>query len=67
LVARITGKKRRLTLDGSMLITMEETMLDSKHSKVRKLLGSDMAISNATMDRARENECEDDYVRVELV
>jgi len=50
---RRTRMKRRLTLDNAVLITMEETMLDVKHSKVRKILGAGMAISTTTMDRAR--------------
>jgi hypothetical protein len=33
-----------------MLITMEETQLDDKKSKVSELLGEGMAILSATMD-----------------
>jgi hypothetical protein len=66
-VVRRIGKKRRLTLDNVMLITMEETLLDDKKSKVSELLGACMAISSATMDKEREDEREYDSMRVELV
>jgi hypothetical protein len=66
-VVRRTGNKRRLTLDNAVLITMEETLLDAKQSKVSELLGAGMAISSATMDREREDEHEVDSMRVELV
>jgi hypothetical protein len=39
-----------------VLITMEETLLDAKQSKVSELLGEGMEISSATMDREREDE-----------
>jgi len=55
-VFKRTNKKRRLTLDIVVMITMEETMLDAKQSKVSELLGAGMAISNATINKAREDE-----------
>jgi hypothetical protein len=55
-VVKRTSKKRRLTLDSVVVITMKETMLDAKQSKVSELLGVGMAISSATIDREREDE-----------
>jgi hypothetical protein len=39
-IVRRTGKKRRLTLDNVVMITMEETLLDARQSKVSELLGA---------------------------
>jgi hypothetical protein len=49
-----------------MVITTEETLLDAKKDKVSELLGEGMAISHATIDRAKEDEREVDSMRREL-
>jgi hypothetical protein len=46
-----------------MILTFEETLLDSKKDKVSEFLGERMAISHATIDRAKENEREVDSMR----
>jgi hypothetical protein len=45
-------------LDNVVIVTTEETMFDAKKSKVSELLGIGMALSSATIDRAKENERE---------
>jgi hypothetical protein len=67
LIVKRTGKKRRITLDSVVMITMEETLLDAGQSRVSELLGESMAISSATIDREREDEREVDSMREELV
>jgi hypothetical protein len=45
-------KKRRLTMDSSILITTEENILSIKHTKTSELINTGMAITDATLDRA---------------
>jgi hypothetical protein len=52
---RIT-KKRRLTLDSSILITMEEKLFNTEHAKTLELISAGMAITDARLDRARRDE-----------
>jgi hypothetical protein len=66
-IVKRTGKKRRITLDSAVIITMEETLLDTGQSKVTELLGVSMPISSAIIDREREDEREVDSMRGELV
>jgi len=63
-VVRRSDKKRRLNLDSVVMITIEETLLDARKSNLNELLGVGMAISSATIDRAREWEAES--MRVEI-
>ena len=55
---RRTTKKRRLTLDSSILIIMEETLLNTKHTKTYELIDIGMVITDATLDRAKRDEKE---------
>jgi hypothetical protein len=52
-LVRRTSRKRKLTLDNTMVMTTEETLLDEKKDKVSELLGARVAISHATIDRAK--------------
>jgi hypothetical protein len=51
-----TTKKRRITLDRSILITTEEKMISTEHAKTSKLIGAGMAITDATLDREKRDE-----------
>jgi hypothetical protein len=53
---QITTKKRRITLDHSILITMEENFINTEHAKTSELIGAGMEISNATLDREKRDE-----------
>jgi hypothetical protein len=57
-IMRRTTKKRRLTLDSSILITTEEKLLNTEHTKTSELIGVGMAITDATLDRAKRDEKE---------
>jgi hypothetical protein len=57
-IMKRTTKKRRLTLDNSILITTEEKFLNKDHTKTFELIGVGMAITDATLDRARRYEKE---------
>jgi hypothetical protein len=52
----ITTKKRRITLDFSILITTEEKLINIDHAKTSDLIGVGMVIRDATLDRARKDE-----------
>jgi hypothetical protein len=52
IMKRIT-KKRRLTLDSSILTTTKENFLSIEHAKTSELIGVGMAIIDATLDRER--------------
>ena len=49
-------KKRRITLDHSILITTEEKFINMEHAKTYKLIGTGMEITDATMDREKRDE-----------
>jgi hypothetical protein len=51
-----TTKKRRLTLDHSILITTEEKLISTEHAKTSELIGAGMEITDATLDRERKDE-----------
>jgi hypothetical protein len=53
-----TSRKRKPTLDNTFTITTEKTMLCAKKDRVSEFLGVGMAISHATIDRAKEDERE---------
>jgi hypothetical protein len=43
-----TIKKRRITLDCSILITIEENMINTEHAKTSELIDAGMEITDAT-------------------
>jgi hypothetical protein len=51
-----TTKKRRLTLDSSILITIEENLIRMDHAKMSELIDVDMEIMDANLDRAKKDE-----------
>jgi hypothetical protein len=53
-----TTNKRRIMLDHSILITTEENLINTENSRTSKLLSMGMALSNATLDRAKRGEKE---------
>jgi hypothetical protein len=57
-IMKRTTKKRRLTLDKSILITTEEKLLNTEHAKTSQLIGAGMAITDATLDTTRRDEKE---------
>jgi hypothetical protein len=57
-IMKRTTKKRRLTLDSLILITIEEKMIVTEHAKTSELIGIGMAITDATLDRERRDEKE---------
>lgn len=57
-IMKRTTKKRRLTLDSSILITKEEKLLNTEHAKTSELIDAGMAITDAKLDRARRDEKE---------
>jgi hypothetical protein len=61
-----TTKKRRLTLDSSILITIEEKFISTMHAKMSKLINAGMAITDASLDRERKDEEEMATVLKEL-
>jgi hypothetical protein len=52
-IMRRTTKKRRFMLDSSILITMKEKLLNTKSAKKSKLIGTWMAITDATVDEEK--------------
>jgi hypothetical protein len=57
-IIKRSTKKRRLTLDSSILITTNENFLNTEHAKTSELIDAGMAITYATLDRARRDEKE---------
>jgi len=55
-IVQRTTKKRRITLDRSILITTEEHLINTEHAKTSELIGAGMAITYATLERAERNE-----------
>jgi hypothetical protein len=51
-----TTKKRRITLDHSILITTEENLINTEHAKTSELIGTGMEIIDATLDREKRDE-----------
>jgi hypothetical protein len=49
-IMKRTTKKRRLTLDISILITTEEKLLSTEHAKTYDLIDVGMSINDATLD-----------------
>jgi hypothetical protein len=53
-----TTKKRRITLDHSILITTKEHLINTTHAKTSKLIDVGMEITYSTLDRAKRDEKE---------
>jgi len=51
-----TTKKRGITLYHSIIITTEEKMINTEHSKTFELIGVGMAITDATLEREKRDE-----------
>ena len=51
-----TNKKRRLTLDSLILITTEEKLISTEHAKTSNIISVGMVITDATLDRERNDE-----------
>jgi hypothetical protein len=49
---------QRTTLDHSILITIEEHLINTEHAKMSELIDAEMAITDATLDRAKRDEKE---------
>jgi hypothetical protein len=65
-IMRRTTKKRRLTLDRTLLITTEETLLSMENVKTTDLISAGMDIIDATLDRERWDEKEMASAKKEL-
>jgi hypothetical protein len=55
-IMKRTTKKMRLTMDSSILITTEDKLISTDHAKTSELIDAGMAVTNATLDRARKDE-----------
>jgi hypothetical protein len=53
-----TTKKRRITLDHSILITTEEDLINRQNARTSKIIGIGREISDAALDRERRDEKE---------
>jgi hypothetical protein len=51
-----TTKKRRISLDRSILITTEEDFINMQNARTSKIIDVGRAISDATLDRERRDE-----------
>jgi hypothetical protein len=51
-----TIKKRRLTFDSLILISIEEKLIITEHAKTSELISVGMVITYASLDRARKDE-----------
>jgi hypothetical protein len=51
-----TTKKRRITLDRSILITTKENLINTEHAKTSKIIGTGMEIIDATLDKEKRDE-----------
>jgi hypothetical protein len=55
-IMKRTTKKRRLTLDKSILIIIEEKSISMEHAKTSELIDVGMGIKDATLDRERKDD-----------
>jgi hypothetical protein len=55
---RRTTKKRRCTLDSTLLVTTKETLLNTENAKTTDLIKAGMDIIDATLDRSKRDEKE---------
>jgi hypothetical protein len=51
-----TTKKRRITLDHSILITTEEKLVSMEHAKTSELMEARMEITYATLIKVKKDE-----------
>jgi hypothetical protein len=65
-IVKRTTKKRRITLDHSILITTKENLMNTEHAKTSELIGAGMEITDATLDRVKRDEEEMATVLKEL-
>jgi hypothetical protein len=57
-IVQQTTKKRRITLDCSVLTTTEEELINTKNDRTYELIGAGREISDATLERDRRDEKE---------
>jgi hypothetical protein len=57
-IVQRTAKKRRITLDQSILITTEENLINTVDARASELIGVGKSLSDAAQDRARRDEKE---------
>jgi len=55
-IVQRTTKKRSITLYRSILITIEENLINIEHAKTTKLISAWLAITDATLDREKKDE-----------
>jgi hypothetical protein len=53
-IVQWTTKKRRITLDRSILTTTEEDLINTENARTSELIGVGRAISDATLDREKK-------------
>jgi hypothetical protein len=53
-----TAKKRKITVDHSILVTTEESLINTADARTSELIGVGRALSDAAQDRARRDERE---------
>jgi hypothetical protein len=46
-------KKRSITIDHFILITMEETLMNTEHAKTSEIISTGMEITDATLEREK--------------
>jgi hypothetical protein len=54
-IMKRTTKKRSLTMDNSILITIEEKLISTEHAKTSKIIDVGMEITDTTLDRVRKD------------
>jgi hypothetical protein len=55
-IVQRTTKKRRITLDRSIVITTEENLINTEHANMSELIGARIEITDATLDRDKRDE-----------
>jgi hypothetical protein len=55
-IVKRTTKNRRITLDRSILITMEEKLMNTEHAKTSELINAGIEITYATLDKEKRDE-----------
>jgi hypothetical protein len=55
-IMKRTTKKRRITLNHSILMTKEENLINTEHAKTSKLISVEMEITDATLDKEKGDE-----------
>jgi hypothetical protein len=55
-IMKRTTKKMMLTLEISILITTEEKLISTEHTKTSELIGTGMEITYVSLDRSRKYE-----------